>query len=329
MFRAGYGMLVNYIVGSIGAIILGLMSLGVMDYFQQAMIAGVDPSRFGLSGWTQSFVDRGKAAARRAQLEARRDGPLNTYFPEAPAGWTRVGWDRALEQAMFDRPSASTRESDDFADIERKVREAPGMTALMAAGEVVTAGTDMATARRAAVYVKGDSTIVVKAKFIDPSGKSGGFSAMIAAQVAPQFNRSELALAYGGVAFEEISRLDSSWQEQPEGRPRRFKGMIGSELEISVLADAPLSDVRRLLKGIDYAALRSLVDVPENEAVSRQRDLSAELRRKQREDKLREAEERQRIDHELQAMARRAQGSGQSEVCLERKGKRYCAWVDN
>ncbi|MFW2543349.1 hypothetical protein ACN2XU_11955 [Primorskyibacter sp. 2E107] len=321
VIRAGYGMIVNYIAGSIVAIIIGLFGFAFMDYHEQAIRAGVSTSDFGLSGWTQSFVERGKAAARRAQLEARRDGPLNSYFPDSVAGWQRVDWAPSYEIALKEQHNWQGEPS----DTQRAIEKDRVGWAISAAQDTLAEIRDKRAARRAAVYLKGDKILVLKARFIDPTN-SGGLASFVAMQMDNDFSTGTLAAAYSGVAFNRLRT--NNWTRELHGRGYWLEGMISEELELRAMTNAAISEVGQVLKKIDFAGLRTLVDIPHAVASEKQTDLTAELRRKQNEARLQAAEDRRKIDRELERMASRAKGSGQQEVCLNKNGKRYCAWVD-
>ncbi|MFZ7093180.1 hypothetical protein [Primorskyibacter sp. 2E233] len=311
------------IMGSVSAIIFGLFSLAATDYIQQAVYAGVSPGDFGLKGWTQSFVERGKAAARRARLEARRDGPLRDYFPEAPGGWERIQWTRGFED-LLDGPKREMSKAEQ--EIMAEIESVPTFAAMKALDSAVGAGRDLGRAKRAWVYARGDKIIILKARFIDPdSAGLSGFRGQIAANIASvDGSKTRVVAAYDGVAFRE----KVSWSRETKPS-RRFKATIGKNLEISVRTNASIGAVGQILKDIRYDDLRELVDAPTGaKAAARQQELAAELNRQKNEERRRQHEARLRIERKLDGMKRGARARGEQEVCLTQDGVRHCAWVD-
>ena len=311
------------IMGSVSALIFGLFSLAGTDYIRQSAYAGVSPGKFGLSGWTQSFVERGKVAARRAQLEARRDGPLRDYFPQAPSGWERVEWTRAHDDYL-DGPKRAMGQAE--LDMMTDIESVPTYAAMKALDTAVGTGRDLVKARRAWVYVRGNDVIILKARFIDskPVGQSGMMAALAQNVSSVDGIKVRIIKAYDGVAFSERQSWDRS-----EKKVRFLTAKIGDNLEITVRSNASMAAVGRVLKDIRYDDLRELVDEPTGAApAQRQQELTAELKRQQQAQRRRDLEERQRIDHRLDSMKRAARAAGEQEVCLTHKDKRYCAWVD-
>ncbi|WGW03881.1 hypothetical protein [Tropicibacter oceani] len=311
------------VIGAVSAIIFGLFSLGATDYMRQAVYAGVSPGEFGLSGWTQSFVERGKAAARRARLEARRDGPLRDYFPDAPAGWERVEWTRAHEEYL-DGPKRAVSQTEQ--DMMSEIEAIPSYQAMKALDTAVGAGRDLARSKRAWVYTRGGDMVILSARFVDPkpAGRSGMFASISQNVASVDGGSYRVVKAYSGVAFSERQ----SWSNS-EKKARRLRAKIGEELEITVRSNASLAAVGRVLKGIRYDDLRALVDAPTGDApAQRQQELTAELKRQEQAAKRRHQEELQRIELKLDRMKGGARARGEQEVCLTQDDKRYCAWVD-
>ncbi|WP_136443063.1 hypothetical protein [Pacificoceanicola onchidii] len=320
MFRAGFGTVANFIIGSLGAIFLTIIGLGVMDYHRQAVVAGVAPSEFGLAGWTQSFVERGKDAARRAQIETRRDGPMNSYFPGDTGGWQRFEWNEGFDILL----AGPDREMPDWEkDFRAELESNTHFKALKAVDHAAGSLRNRGKGRNIAVYLKGEKAIILRARM--KAGKSG-FMAALEANIAGSAltDKKRLVKAYSGVAFEQISRS----RNKSGGYTTRLKALIGDELEISVKTNTSLSDIDSVLRHIRYKDLKALVGAEADNSGTRQRDLTAELRRQEMERKRKAAETRRRIDERLEREKRFARGRDIAEVCITEGGKSYCAWVD-
>lgn len=320
MFRAGFGMVANYIIGAFGAVILAICGVAFMDFHKQAVAAGVPASEFGLSGWAQSFAERGKEAARRAQLHARREGPMNSYFPQDVAGWTRLDWNQGFDDMLAPPDRAKPEwEAEFMADIEND----PSFKALMAVDKAAGSLREMSRSNGIAVYIKGGKIAMFRARVLPgKTGLTGGLAAALSAQ-APGHNR-RLVKAYSGVGYYQTGHFKNN----SGGKTRRLKATLGEIVEISVKTNASVAEIDSILRRISYAELKALADVQEDASDGQQRDLMAAIRRQEIEHKRKANEERLRIEERLEREKLFARGKDITEVCIDVKGQQHCAWVD-
>ena len=140
------------------------------DYIRQAVMRGQSPAEFGLAGWADSFAERGRAAARRAELEMAREKPLRDYLPTAPAGWTRSAW--APEHSAALRPP----ERSEFEGEDRIVEEI-GALPVVRVVETVSALPDAILDRKPVAdrwtYLKDSRVVVMQARFVSKARTTG------------------------------------------------------------------------------------------------------------------------------------------------------------
>ncbi|MCC1491680.1 hypothetical protein [Cognatishimia sp. F0-27] len=314
------------LLSAVSIVILGIISLGAQDYISQAVRAGLAPGEFGLAGWTKSFVERGRAAARRAEQELRRDGDMRDYLPEAPSGWVRVDWAPEYRAALRPEPRHRTPDED---RILEEINQVPVIQAVRAVSGAKHAllGADTKTDRW--VYTRGDSVIIAELRFLrdKPASGIGGLAAQIGSFDSPRITRqSRIFEVNGGHAFRLI---------RGTGKPGvlRMRAVIGDEIRLTLTGNATRPDFKRLIASVDMQALAALTSNPaassggDREQLAEMRRREQQLRREQNQQRRKEIEERESIERRLQSMAQRARGSGKSEVCLSHRGKEYCAWV--
>jgi hypothetical protein len=82
------------------------------------------------------------------------------------------------------------------------------------------------------------------------------------------------------------------------------------------------------LRRIDYSALYALMgEGVEEAAMVQHHALRQQLSKDRFENQYAAAKDREIIERRLESAMRRARANGQSEVCIDYRGKQHCAWV--
>ncbi len=308
----------NVIMSVLGFIVLSFLALGATDYITQSTMAGKSPGQFTVGDWAESFAQRGREAAMRAERELRRDKPMRDYLPPAPAGWTEVEWTPEYQAVMKGQPAPVPSE---FQEMQQEIEKHPvfllDKAVGMAKGKVRNA--KKAKARR--VFVRGDKVLIVHAQFKDTRTNSGIFG-MLTMDSHEGRTRGQIEMVHRGVSFRNITS-----RKAPEG-VIRLKGEIADEIEIYIDAAATKSDIAQVVARLNVEDLRALTDSPNMSPSKSHTEAVAEMRRQKHLERQKELEMQARADRKLNRMMTWAKQNGQNEVCTTINGKRYCRWVE-
>lgn len=311
-------------LGVVATIIFGFIGYLCYDFIAQAMMAGKTPAQYSLSEWAESYAERGRNAARQAQLASRRDGPLRDHLPDAPPGWTRVEWAPEYVDQLRD---AKPREvSADEQEIQLAVARETASKMVSAMGAASSKSREYKESRRSWVYVNGDRMVILQVKPVDLGLKERAkrTAKALGMSQGKELDERPLAALHRGAAFHSTD---------PKYRERSYSTMKASlgtgELEIVVQTNASKKDLDRLLRRIDYSTLYAMMgDDVESAAMERHHALRERLTRDRFDQQMAAAKEREIIDRRLQAAIRSARGSNRNEVCIDYRGKQHCAWVN-
>lgn len=311
-------------LGVVATVIFGFIGYLCYDFISQAVLAGKSPAQYSFSEWTQSYAERGANAARRAQLAARRDGPLRDHLPEAPSGWTRVEWAPEYFNQLSDAKPREVSANEEDIQLAIARQTASKMVSAMGAGS--SKSREYKETQRSWVYTQGDKMVILRIVPVDLGMKERAkrTAEALGMTLGKELDERPLVALHRGAAFHGTN---------PKYREHNYatmKAALGTgELEIVVQTNASDKDVDRLLSRIDYSTLYSMMgDDVESAALERHHALRERLARDTFDTQMAVAEEREFIERRLQAAIRNARGSNRSEVCIEHGGKQHCAWVN-
>ena len=277
-----------------------------------------------MAEWSESFAERGRSAARQAELAARMDGPLRDYLPSATPGWSRV----ERSPVYFDKLSGKKpRESSaEERRIMAAVEQETSYKVMKTLDTVAATGRDMAKARRGWVYMRGNDMVIVqlKRKDLGMQARAKRLATALGMAQSKDLDDRPLAALHRGAAFH-----DTRPRQHGNGY-RVLKAALGTgEIEVLVQTNASQKELDKLLRRIDYPGLYALMgDTVEHEAMARHHALRQRLSKDRFEQQYAAAKDREIIDRRLAAAVKRARGSNVNEVCIEHNGKQHCAWVN-
>lgn len=315
--------MIRVFAGGLSAVVFSLFSFLCYDYISQGVMVGKSPGEFTLSDWANSFAERGRSAARSAELAAMRDGPLRDYLPSAPPGWKRTEWTPEYYDMLR---NAKPREiSAEEREMRVAISQENAFKVANALNKAAGAAKDVKEARRAWVYLHGDQMVILKVRQTDLGMRERArrMADALGMSQARDLDERPIVALHRGAAFHALNSARS------EGSYRSMKAALGTgELEILVRTNAPEKEVKKLLRRIDYSALYALMgDDVEQEAMEHHHALAARLKKDRFDRQMAVADDRAVIDRRLAAAVRRARGSSVNEVCIEHRGKQHCAWV--
>ncbi|KUF12635.1 hypothetical protein [Pseudoponticoccus marisrubri] len=316
---------IGALVGA-GVIFFILVVAGA-DYLLQARAAGQGPLAFGLSGWTESFAERGRRAADRKRMMADRDAPLSTHYPEAPTGWERLDWDPAHEAFLKrDRNRMVSPQDDPYDRFGMDpARDRRDLVAKMIADKAGPARPEDIR-----VYTDGDTIVVIKTRFLDLRPRRlWGVTALVGGR---DFAGGDWAAGrpirtiHHGVAFRDMRGSGNA------RGTRIWRAMIGLQMEVTIATNGRAQDMDRILAGVDFRTMKTLVEWPEGVEEQSTRELRAEMARQRLERQRRRASYLEAVESELDrkasiARSRSRFGEYTPEVCVDYRGREYCRWV--
>ena len=266
-----------YAVGFVA--VLGVVGLGV-DYHQQSVNAGVPLGVLGPGDYIETITarfDAHKAEKLAEEVEAERKRAWKVggkpYLPEAPAGWTRRGFDEgpttaivpAYKQArgsgMASRANYLSQARMEDAVSGGASSAAEGVSNMM--GQRSAADIAKAVATRSWVYERGDETIFVEVtqrKKPNLNSLVGNISKMMEATMGAMDGIDRGWDVIGGVAFFESLNADGT-------RPNHYRILtatigFGQEIDLRVHANASSASTREVLSAIDFDGLNAMLKNP-------------------------------------------------------------------
>lgn len=315
--------MIRVFAGGLSAVVFSLFSFLCYDYISQGVMAGKSPGEFTMADWVQSFADRGRSAARRAELAAMRDGPLRDYLPGAPPGWQRAEWTpEYFDQLRNAKPREISAEEQ---ELRAAVSQETSFKVANAMNTAAGAVKDFKEARRAWVYLRGDQMVILKVSEADLGMRERArrMAGVLGMGQARDLDERPIVALHRGAAFHALESVRS------DRTYRSMKAALGTgEIEILVRTNAPEKELKKLLRRINYSALYALMgDDVETAAMERHNALAARLKKDRFDRQMAAADDRAAIDRRLAAAVMRARGTSVNEVCIDYRRKEYCAWV--
>lgn len=267
-----------YAVGFVG--IMGVTLVGV-DVFNQSR-SGTAEDGFGLASYASSITGRfetarsdraaEKAADSAAEaLLARQSAPAKTHLPVPPQGWQR----RELTEADRSRLYPPAREMAGFEkELIEDMQDDPVMSVLMTADKAAGEKRDQ---RNIWVYDNGTDLVMISAAWTPTPKKQNGIAGLQQSALAMASHNIQGMSSKRGYAWVDgvmIFETSSIFSENPAYRT--FEGKLGSQITLSLRADASDAAIRQLIGLIDYDGLNAMLDTPDPAVGSHNPDLPVE-----------------------------------------------------
>ena len=251
----------------VGFATVAAVSLVTMDYYVKSAKAGVGFGELGVTAYVGSFADQYadfKASKEREKeldaLAQRQRLGARPYLPDAPDGWQRRAYLAGDNSAI--EPQAreiSDEEKELIADIQ-----ASPTSKLLGLQVATSANRFDYRDQQGWVYERDGATVYIGAVLKQPASKKG----ITGRAMAVAFNNMNGMASYDGFAIVQgvpFTRVSKFIQDADSATSyETFKGFIGlgQEVQITIVANAPLEDVRALMEHIDFAGLNGLLAKP-------------------------------------------------------------------
>lgn len=255
----------------VALIVVGGVAITGVDYVNQSNKQNLALGALAPGAYVETITGRfDKTRADIAQVRTEKDNakalskrqaqPAKSHLPQAHDGWTR----RDVTQADLLRFNPGGMGMN---GMEQELMAAMAQNPTMF-GAVPTKGGVLAYKQKTSwIYERGAEIVLMGATFTPPAKEKGGLSGfqkaamnMAAHNMGMMSTREGFAVVQGVSFFETRGALQGMGQEQPAYRV--FEAGLGSQVKLTVRAEATEASIRALMAQVNYDGLNGMLAQP-------------------------------------------------------------------